>query len=91
MANDSALQASLMLRDALSKLVNFVSTNFASINQTIRGFDDRVSQGLVSAARFIANALNEGGREIQGLAEGRRAGPIVGDGEVESALRRRQC
>lgn len=50
MANDSALQASLMLRDALSKLVNFVSTNFASINQTIRGFDDRVSQGLVSAA-----------------------------------------
>ncbi|XAO23599.1 hypothetical protein I312_102379 [Cryptococcus bacillisporus CA1280] len=50
MANDFAVQASLMLRDALPELVNLVSTNFASINQTLRGFDDRVSQELVSAA-----------------------------------------
>lgn len=65
MANDSALQASLMLRDALSKLVNFVSTNFASINQTIRGFDDRVSQGLVSAAVRESANLPQSYRSIK--------------------------
>ncbi|WVO21620.1 uncharacterized protein IAS62_002929 [Cryptococcus decagattii] len=109
-ANNSAVQASLRLRDALPELVNLVGTNFASINQTLRGFDDRVSQELAQLRsenrqltsvvqehqgmtaefyRFIANALNGGGKAIQNLAEGRRAGPIIGDREVESTLRRR--
>lgn len=35
--------------------------------------------------RFIANALNKGGKAIQELAEGHRAGPIVG-GELQCVL-----
>lgn len=30
----------------MPELVNLVGTNFVSINQTLRGFDDRVSQEL---------------------------------------------